>query len=102
MRDPRSVRPWAAIGSATRSSQENLAQRVASVDEQATGGCQRGPQARQGLSAGFGVAAVEGAHAQGEGEIEGSLVVLELEVLDAHLTEAEHTSINLSARPVSA
>jgi hypothetical protein len=86
------------IGFGTRWSQGNLAQRVTSVDEQAASGCQGGAQARKGLLAGFGMAAVEGANAHGEGEVEGGLVLLEDEVLDSHLTEAENTSLDLGAR----
>jgi hypothetical protein len=84
-------------GTATRSSQGDLTQRVTSVDEQAACGCQRGAQSRQGLLAGFGMAAVEGTNAHGEGEVEGGLVLLEDEVLDPHLTEAERTSLDLRA-----
>jgi hypothetical protein len=85
-------------GAATRSSPQDLAQWVPSIEEKAAVGYQRGAQARQGPPAGVGMAAVESTDADGEGEVEGRLVLLEHEVLDPHPTEAEHTGPDLSAR----
>jgi hypothetical protein len=85
-------------GPATRSSPEDLAQWVTSIDEKAAVGYQRSAQARQGPPAGFGMATVESTDAHGEGEVEGRLVLLEHKVLDPHPTEAEHTGLDLSAR----